>query len=393
MRPNFFRYQSTFKLIAVFIALAITLQSQNAVCGVHSWVRSCAVSLGLAKKPEARILPIYDVQKGIIIPERFSSQVDLIAKKYGLVGYSSAGTEVIDLISKIYLATAESKLSPSKKLDRMRELGIDLSLAFENLTRKEQSIIDFSIANAILMLDRYEPSDFVSLSKSKKFFPEKNVYVGLSFDRYLQTVYDAINNYNFYNSLFKNVQPNDEYINVVHMRDYAIYNLWPLGYAHHDIRHARFILGHPLVGALYFRAARAKNSLRFILMSMMFEAIDTNKELDELRLAKYMSFNTHFTVDEAMIYIAKASDDDLNRLVRKAGLKNLAPLIGYFKNWSPSKHGAFQGKSLSGIELDDEIDLMINKFDSYRGNPALRPFTNYVNKQIPSPVDHTEILD
>jgi hypothetical protein len=384
--------------VTVLMASTIFSYSEKASCDFPSWLKSCAISFGfkeIVPEPNAPPLPLYDIQKGLLISSEQSSQFDLVAEKYGLKDYKSAGTEVVELINKIYLVTGKSKLPQSNKIFHIRELEHELNFYSKNLNRQQKEVFDFSIANVILMLDRYAPTQYVEARNGGIFFaPASNPVFAISFKQYFEIVSAAINHEARYSSLFSRGKGEDiGFVESTAMRDYAVYNLWPLGYKEHDILHVRYILGHPLIGALYFRAARANNTLRFILMSMMFEAVDINQTRDEMNLARYMRDEMKFTIDQAMIYIAKGSDATLNELVQKSQLGGgLKFIVSNFKGWAPSKHGLFQGRSMSGLDLDDEIDLMVNSFPSYQQDLKSRLITNYSNKPTLSSVDNTQII-
>ena len=125
-------------------------------------------------------------------------------------------------------------------------------------------------------------------------------------------------------------------------------------------------LGHPRAMAMYFKAARSIDPLRFVMMSTMYEGVDTIQYTHEQLLATHFDKTMHLSQEEAMVWIAKAPREDLLTLNRKLGITaKIDSQIAELKNWRPTYKAPYSplGRSEQGLNAD--VDDAVEQFTRY----------------------------
>ena len=171
-------------------------------------------------------------------------------------------------------------------------------------------------------------------------------------------------------------------LNQIDIRDGASHNMFPLQLNPHDMHHVHYAIGHPRPVAVYFKAARSHNAKRFVTIGAMYEGVDNVQYGHETQIAKYFAEQKGMDLEDAMVWIAKSTKADLEKLEDAAEIRAAIDQGAQeLDNWAPSKIGKFDGKGWLGT-LDDDVDAMVDEFEGYLDRPALNKYTYYARDPV-----------
>jgi hypothetical protein len=382
---------------------------EDAVKGALPAARSSGLS-PVSKRlpsPQARTTPapaapesddyspqIYDFERGIAVPEKDRTRLAKIAAEYGVADFDPA--DFAGLINAVARAKSnpqgwrdaarwpswrELLSSPFSFLlrrraatdaERMAQFAQAAEFSIAGMPDADQRALHFALANAVLLEERWRPSEF---KQSFALFSDLGSGLVVHPAEYRR----LIANYVDQTPLHKNIEYSGGILTVKTMRDLASHNLWPIFMRGHDILHVHYAVGHPRAAAVYFRSARSKNDLRFIMMGAMFEGVDTTQYGHESKLARYMAQTKGFDLEQAMIYIGMATDAELRRLAR---ISSPGSVVGSARGWVPRQNAGAPVAGRTGRGLETEIDDMIREFEGAARNERFRRIANY-SRDVP----------
>lgn len=266
-----------------------------------------------------------------------------------------------DVINDVYLAVAKKydETNP-KAADEFAEHAKDLREFYKNLNEDSVAELDFLVARNVLDLERITKKEF---QKVDSFVLSKNTdEVHVDYTQYMEYVKSYVRG----TSPYEDITQSAGLISREQIRDIQSYNLWPIYMTPHDIKHVHFGISHPKAMATVLKSARSKNHLRYIMISALFEGIETVQYPEETALCRYMAEEMGMKLEEAMVYLGRVSNKELEEIADKTGYKSkFESVANDFANWKPKIAGNYKGKGQTGKPLEQEIDLMLELLQSY----------------------------
>jgi hypothetical protein len=305
----------------------------------------------------------------IEVPAENRAALSALAQKYGV--RNSPPGDFVALIKAVRDAIDRIKTTPLKKGEKMALFAKEADFAVKATSDAQQRILNFTLADSVLRLEEWKSGEFVD-SARHPLSTKSGLIVRP--DEYMALVTSYVDKTDEY----KNIQYSRDLLDVKDLRQIAAQNLWPIFLYEHDIRHAHFALGHPRALAVYLRAARSRNNIRWVLVSAAYEAVDTLQYSHESRLIRYLRDRKGMDLEQGMVYLARCSKAELDRVIEEAGIENsMEEFTKPFKNWTPAKDAAHPATGKDGMGLDEEVDAMVVEFDGYLRDRALNRITNY----------------
>jgi len=158
-------------------------------------------------------------------------------------------------------------------------------------------------------------------------------------------------------------------------RDIVAQNMWPL-YIQHDMRHIHYAYGHARGVSMVFRSARGRNHRRFIMMGAMYEGVDTVQYSHETALAKYMSEKMQMGLEDALLWIAKASKKEITRLIRGAKI-SITEYQRELADYFPTVTSAYTGRGVTDQGMENELLDYLETSAAHLKDAQYEPYINY----------------
>lgn len=280
--------------------------------------------------------------------------------------------EIVDLLVKTAKA---SSLTLSEKTDFIASFyNKTVSMRIENRSKIEKKYIKFTFAKAILDLESFQGEDFRK-TEDLALVTKKMLYVHIA---------DFLD---FSRSYIKNEPPYSDVpsqgrgiLDYKDIRDIESHNLFPVEFKGHDVLHVHYSLGHPLALAMLWTSARSKNHRRYVLMSGLFEGVDTFQYFWESRLTSHFR-SLGLELEEAMIQVGLMTSDELDLMIEKVDARSV---VHDFKDWMPKAQGEFTGRGRHGQGLDEEVVRAVVNGESYLADKNLNWVTNYSRLRLNS---------
>lgn len=302
------------------------------------------------------------------------SAVKRIAKSFGADDVDSPF--YIDYIDAVYRKIKASESDPIAAGEQMAQFGKKLdSLIGKMRSKIGKKAARFAVADAVTSLEEFKLSEFKS-ARSIQWIDSQAPYVDVK--DYMKYVKGYIDD----KPPWTTHPWGGSVLNQIDIRDGASHNMFPLQLNPHDMHHIHYAIGHPRPVAVYFKAARSHNAERFVTIGAMYEGVDNVQYSHEQQIAKYFAQQRDMDLEDAMVWIAKATKKDLDAMKDAAGITaDIASGVQQLGDWAPTKVGKFDGKGWLG-SLDDDVDGMVNEFEGYLQRPALNKYTYYARDPV-----------
>lgn len=174
-------------------------------------------------------------------------------------------------------------------------------------------------------------------------------------------------------ALFNNIDEGDlGILSIGDIRDITAYNVWPMYYKSHDIKHIHYSLSHPMALASMMGTTRSKNNLRYVIQAGLYEGVDRVQYSHETNLNAFFSnqiksdevfgIKRSMDLEEAMLTVANATDEELKHLAKIS--EDAASFVTRVGNWAPKRtlRGKLRGAALDGETFEQEIDNMVAQY-------------------------------
>lgn len=253
-----------------------------------------------------------------------------------------------------------------------------LNLVKPELTLQKYKMLHYFFAEAVLHLETIDFSKFKTPITESGIFTQSNILHINQFNKFVESYIDGTN-------LYKNFTQSRDISEWADIRTLYSNNSWVLGRLHHDMFHLHYSYGHPYYAAVNFQASRSINNRRYIMISSLWESIDTFRSVFEDSIADYMGEN-NMTPEMGMLLLATASEAELTKIEKSMESKALgideAAKVSYYPNayngWKPVKT-RFGRNSLAYDDnsLRLEIAHYINSVLENLSTPAKKRYVNF----------------
>jgi hypothetical protein len=322
-------------------------------------------------------------------------------------GKTFTGDTFQQAVDEVFTSISQrTDLDDLAKADEMAKFGRELNGVFEEMVAKfpakgdinapdiaawilrkeaidEVKSVKFAIARKMALLENFKPSDYIKVKKD-----DFVITIG---DRQKELTHMELGQYEKYveSWVYRNKNPDhkkaklfediDEgslgVLSIGDIRDITSYNLWPMYLKEHDMRHIHYAFSHPMAIAAMFQTTRSKNSMRYVMMGGLYEGVDRIQYTHETALNKFFSesiaaekvlgINRNLDLEEAMLTLATASNKDLKAIAKGTGAEDqIKGFVEQLGDWKPKivEGTDFQGKALSGLDFEQEIDMVVDKY-------------------------------
>ena len=354
---NFFRNRLKIgAVLSLFVALTLGALSNS----------SRAASSSVCNSLLTPSLPQFADISENAIPGKFVAKAQALAEKYGVEDFD--GKNYVDLVDQVYrnIGTQRNFMAIAGA-EKMAKFGMELDELLVGVPKDVRQATWFNVGYAVNDLEGFKESE---LLPSVKNADKMAGLVGLDqYPSYAKGFVDSKPPYT--NHVGWNT---GSVLQIGEYRDVVSHNLWPLWLQPHDMLHVHFAYGHPKAVAVYFKATRSKNPKRFVMMAGMYEGVDTVQYTHEAALGLYFSKTMKMGLEDSMLWIGKASDAELDRVISEAGI-DISTFVSDLDGWAPKTKVGFKGKT--DEELDQEILAFVRKSEKDLSNPAKAKYTNY----------------
>ncbi|MEK6627246.1 MAG: hypothetical protein AABY53_01365 [Bdellovibrionota bacterium] len=290
---------------------------------------------------------------------------------------------LIKLIDLILEKLDSQNVDISEKSTKIAKLYSEVFKPMINeFEMEQQKPAKFTFAKAIIDIESFKPTEFT-----------ENGALALTGKRMLYAhvgdFYEMTKSYIEKTAPYTEVPINGRSVLVFKdIRDIESHNYFPLEFKGHDARHMHYSTGHPYSIGLVWSAARTKNHIRYILVSGLFEGVDTAQYGWERNITNHFREKS-LNLEEALIEIGLMNQIELTELATKtAAIGKLTD----FESWTPTNNGIFTVQGRSGKGLNAELSTAMEKLFLVLKNPEESKYTNYSRdpfSSIPTESDHT----
>lgn len=252
-----------------------------------------------------------------------------------------------------------------EKANIIAELGKVLKDIYKTRPLAERTLAEFNISEAVAELESFKPEEF----QAADIHPVNNsTYTLVSLKEYPE----------FAMALAKRIAPPKRHgsggvLSIGQYRDIVANNLWLYTLETHDLKHIHFANSHPMATANFFRSARSKNHLRFVLMAALYEAVDTVQYSHEVAISALFRNQGRY-LEDAMVYLGAATQSELNSIASAIGISENSSFLSSLKSWVPSYPKKPLENSVPHDKLEKDIDDMIETSNKHLADPKINKY-------------------
>lgn len=289
------------------------------------------------------------------------SQAELNA----LVGRPISIIKLVDILMTKIEKENSTVIEKSDKLSRLYNENIKALVA--KLRKDQQKPTIFTFAKALLDLEAFKPNEFQT-SGSLAMADKPMLY------SHITEFFELTKSYIEAKAPYKDIPESGAgVLRFSDIRDIESHNYFPVEFKGHDIRHIHFSSGHPYSIGTVWSAARSKNHLRYVLISGLFEGVDTVQYSWERNLTRHFR-GKGLMLEEALMEVALMRQAEIESLATEVGANSVAI---EFATWVPNVKGEFTVAGKTGKGFQAEIALAMEKLFKVLGSADMNKYTNY----------------
>lgn len=270
----------------------------------------------------------------------------------------------------------ESVTGSISQANKMAEIGRKvLETVKPDLKTDQVKMVTYMIAEAVLRLENFTITEFTTDRETAAFSKKSAVHI----DKFHDLVESYIDNTAAYRDL-----PNDAGLLAwPEIRGLYSNNSWIIGIRHHDMYHLHYSYGHPYYLAVNLMVSRSVNDRRYMMISSLWESVDSFKATYERNIAYHMK-DKGMTAEEGMVYLAGATEKELDAIDAAIGgvdQVNSSRELSYGQGWRPTRTTFGRGH----LEYNDatflsEINNYINESLKRMAKQGSERYVNYHRK-------------
>jgi hypothetical protein len=267
-----------------------------------------------------------------------------------------------DAIDKVYKKIQGTDPTSIAKSEKMVKFGKELRVLYTAADIKPDQVLDldFVLAKRIMNLEQFTPAEFRVGDESSFALARNTRLYHIDYKHYKDYVlaFEAQPQLALYTNLDRS---GGTIISRTDIREIEAHNLFPV-YIDHDMRHVGYALNHERYFPMLFAAARSKNHMRYVMMGALSEGVDRVQYAEESAICRYFDGVKHLTLEEGMMWVGRASLEDLNEVANAIQQKpTFDSLAKVFDAWAPPVSPKYPAAGQSGVGLDQElIDMYLS---------------------------------
>jgi hypothetical protein len=364
----------------IIIIFAFILSVGLAFKGLHNPIKSVSlqtpvgVERSLASSSDMSCAELIDsIVNNYKIDRTLLKEVKALLKSYE-VGDDEIKTvkSYHDALNVYYEKVRGTGPTSVAKSEKMVSFGKELRVLYTETDIGKEQIkdLDYVLGKRIMELEEYTPGEFKKVKNGQFALGKNKKLYHIDYKHYKEYVlaFEAMPQLPLYTNLDRT---GGTIISRQDIREIEAHNLFPV-YIDHDMKHVGYALNHERYFPMLFAAARSKNHMRYVMMGALSEGVDLFQYDEEKAICRYFAKVKKLTLEEAMMWIARASTEDLDALANKIGQKStFDDLAKVFDAWSPPASTSYPVEGQTGVGFNQEIDDMFMAIKKSHTDPDL----------------------
>jgi hypothetical protein len=281
-----------------------------------------------------------------------------LKKVFDKKGWELSATKIKEVIeSGAKMIKGNSRTPSIERSNEMAELGKEILKATKADLNKEQSkIVTYMIAESVMRLEAIKTSDYKTGAALPVFKKKSTLHI----DQF----HDIVESYVEGTTGYVDLPQDGGFLSWPEIRGLYANNSWAIGLRDHDMYHLHYSYGHPYYLAVNLHSSRSINDRRYILISALWESVDTFRTGLEGSISSYYK-RKNMTAEEGMLDLGTATEAELAAIEAAVGShENVSSYnqLAYNAGWRPTKT-KFGRTSINVSEatLQKEITDYINE--------------------------------
>lgn len=326
------------------------------------------------------------INKNNIGKKQFDEVVELL-KEFGVSATKAEEVKsYADAINIAYEKIAGTGVTSIKKSEKMVLFGKSIRELYMKSKLKPEAIrdLDYFLGRNVLKAEQFSGSEFKWVKENQFALGRNKNFLHINYKQYKEYTIAFEQNKPPYTKAIED--STESVIDRVDIREIEVHNLFPVYFAH-DMTHVRYALNHERYFPVLFGAARSKNHLRYVMMGALAEGVDKAQYSEEALLCRHFRDVKKLDLEEGLLWIARASNEDLLELAAEIGKKEaFEDLAKNFKEWVPKASKKYTTKGVSGLKLDEEGDQIFGEMRQHHSDPDLKNiYKNRISEILVSP--------
>jgi len=357
---------------SIFMLIAIAVGSQSAQAAyschqVHTRSRPDQISIASQFKSNEGLIPATQasIEKLVHLEQRFN--LPFISRN-PVVALETA-------FSKLQKETVPA--NSMEKANDMAKFGKEIMDLLPETTEARRKQVEYVVIEAVSKLESFQPSEMVD--KENVVFEQHKSFNYFPMSKFNRVAKSYVNKGKAYESL----RSHTGIIDWSDIRDIFSSNQWIVEIKNHDTYHLHYSMGHPYYLPTVFRTAWSRNSLRYFLVSSLFEGIDTFQTAEESTIFNYMKNRPEymsegkFDLEAAIMYLGRAPMAEIQKIAAETGLQNSYTYRQFIK-WRPKRHAKLSEESVR----DEQINAYIQETRELVSNPENEKYYIYTHRSL-----------
>lgn len=287
-----------------------------------------------------------------------AATITKLKKVFDKRGYELEATTIKEVIEGAADLIKGRARGPSiERANKMAEIGREiLAAAKSDLNPAQTKMVTYMIAESVLRLEAIKMTEYKPTDDLPVFKKQSTVHIN--------KFHDLAESYVDGTSLYADMSQDGGFLGWVEIRGLYSNNSWAIGLRHHDMYHLFYSYGHPYYLAINLHTSRSINDRRYLMVSSLWEAVDTFRTGYESSIANYFK-RQGMTAEEGMLFIGSATQAELDAIDQAIGTTdsiNSAEELSYSKGWRPVKTKFGRGTTnYNEKTYNAEIEAYINE--------------------------------
>lgn len=284
------------------------------------------------------------------------------------------------------LIKGNSRTGSIERSNEMAEFGKEIMKAVKADLNKEQTkMVTYMIGEAVLRLEAIKTTEYKTGAALPVFKKKSTLHI----NKFHDIVEDYVNGTEGYTEL-----PQDGgFLSWPEIRGLYANNSWAIGLRDHDMYHLHYSYGHPYYLAVNLHSSRSINDRRYIMISALWEAVDTFRTGLESSIASYYK-RKNMTAEEGMLDLATMTEAELTALESTVGSHQQVSSyneLAYNAGWRPTKTKFGRTTiNVSEATIQKEITDYINESIARLKVRSNKKYANYHRNGPGSTVERSE---
>ncbi|MEQ1723254.1 MAG: hypothetical protein ABL930_08755 [Pseudobdellovibrio sp.] len=248
-------------------------------------------------------------------------------------GWELSATKIKEVIEGgAEMIKGNSRTPSIERSNEMAALGKEiLKAAKADLNKEQTKMVTYMIAESVMRLEAIKTSDYKT-GEALPVFKKKST---LHIDKF----HDLVESYVDGTTGYADLPQDGGFLSWPEIRGLYANNSWAIGLRDHDMYHLHYSYGHPYYLAVNLHSSRSINDRRYILISALWESVDTFRTGLESSISSYYK-NKNMTAEEGMLDLGSATKAELAAIEAVVGSHQNVSSYGelaHSAGWRPTK--------------------------------------------------------